>query len=135
MAKICCRNTILRALGDERSSAQKNLCCIICHPPCPYPELMFLSAPREARKRRPRIRPLSPELQSSIESRLLKERDSIIDSDPALKMLPKSLICPISVIKDICSKSTSICSVEDIRSFPCVRTNFMFAFLMQLWNV
>lgn len=44
-------------------------------------------------------------------------------------MMPKSVVCPISTITELCSWSRSIHSVEDIRSFAGVHPELYLAFL------
>ena len=83
----------------------------------------------QIKKRRPRVRPVSTEEQSTLESKLLVERDTLIANNPDLRMIPKSVICPISVIKELCYRRKSISSLEDIRSFAGVRPELHLAFL------
>ena len=55
---------------------------------------------------------------------LLSQRDALIERIPALKIFPKSVICPLSLIRELCMRSRSIKSVDDIQSFSCVRPEF-----------
>ena len=105
-----------------------NLCCDVCQPVCPYTELNIASESLGTRKRRPRMRAVSSDIQSSLETKLLVERDTLISKHPGLKMLPKSVVCPLSVIREVCSRCKSINSIEDIRSLPCIRPEFHLAF-------
>ena len=98
-----------------------NLCCDVCQPVCPYTELNIASESLRTRKRRPRMRTVSSDIRSSLETKLLVERDALISKHPGLKMLPKSVVCPLSVIREVCSRCKSINSIEDIRSLPCIR--------------
>ena len=129
--KNCRRKILLKALGsDEFSSVSKNVCCDCCHPVCPYQSLLFSSATTEGRKRRVRIRPISDDIKALLTSKLIEARDSAIESNPVLKMLPNSVVCPVTVtIKDIASRSISISSIEDVRSFPCIRPEFHETFI------
>ena len=98
-----CRHTVLQALGsDECTSLSKNLCCDVCRPVCPYIELAFsfVSMPLGAKKRQPRLHPTSADVLHYLEFKLVSERDANIENNGALRMLPKSVICPIGVIKD-----------------------------------
>ena len=106
-------------------SVANGLCCDICQPVCPYSELTISPVTLETRKHRPRTRSVPVCIQSSLETKLLVERDALIAKNPALKMLPKSVICPQSVIKEVCSRSPSI---NLMRLFPCVRPEFHLPF-------
>ena len=105
-----------------------NLCCDVCQPVCPYTELTVTSVSVEARKRTVRKRALPTDMQHFLEAKLLVERDALIARHPALKMFPKSVICPLSVVRELCSKSRSINNIDDIRSLPCIRPEFHLPF-------
>ena len=118
----CRRRILLRALGsDECSSVTRNLCCDCCQPVYPYFDLTVPSVTLETRKRRPRTGSVPVDIQTFLETKLLVERDAIIAKNPALKMLPKSVVCPLTIIRDMCARSHSINSVEDISAYPCIR--------------
>ena len=95
---------------------------------CPYTELNIASESLRTRKWRPRMRAVSSDIRSSLETKLLVERDALISKHPGLKMLPKSVVCPLSVIREVCSRCKSINSIEDIRSLPCIWPEFHLAF-------
>ena len=80
--------------------------------------------PLGAKKRQPRPHPMSADVLHYLEFKLVSERDAIIENNGALRMLPKSVICPIGVIKEVTSRSKSIECVEDMRLFPCLRPEF-----------
>lgn len=126
----CRRCNLLQALGkDECSTVSKNLCCDVCQPTCPYTDLTLPFSTLPTKKRRPRLQPVSAEDQKTLESKLLVERDTVIASNPALKMLPKSVVCPISTIKELCSRSKSINCAQDIYAFAGVRPELCTPFL------
>ena len=88
--------------------------------------------PLGAKKRRPRLHPMSADVSHYLEFKLVSECDAIIENNGALRMLPKSVICPIGVIKEVTLRSKSIECVEDMRLFPCLRPEFHTPFLMLL---
>ena len=93
----CRRHTLLQALSKNgRSTVPPNMCCNVCEAVCPYTQLVCPASTLEVKKRRKRVRSLSAEAQSSLQSMLVAERDRLINDNPALKMVPKSVVCPIS---------------------------------------
>ena len=121
----CRRRTLLKALGSSESvTVNSGLCCDVCEPVCPYKELEFSFVSVVSRKRTVRKRALPPTTQQSMEAELLAQRDALIEKNPALKIFPKSIVCPLSVIKEVCLRSRSIKSVHDFQSIPCVRQEF-----------
>ena len=105
-----------------------NMCSNVCEAVCPYTELVCLASTLEVKKHRRRVRLLSAEAQSSLQSMLVAERDRLISDNPVFKRVPKSVVCPISVIKEVAAKSASINCLEDIRAFPGVREQLQVAF-------
>ena len=75
---------------------------------------------------------LAPDIKSALETRLLIERDRLISKHPALKMFPKSVVCPLGVIKEVCGRSRAIANIEDMHSLPCIRPEFHEPFLKLL---
>ena len=120
----CRRHTVLQALGSgESTSVSKRLCCDVCESVCPYSELAFtfVSMPK---KRQLKVHPICADILQSLEAQLITERDTFIANNPPLKMLPKSVICPVSVIKEVALRSKSINCIEDMRLFSCLRPEF-----------
>jgi hypothetical protein len=115
----CFHHTILQALGsDEVSSVVKEKCCNSCNLVCPYAELSF---PSYRKKRQQRIHNVTSDMKKTLGTRLLKVVDDAVRRFPALKMLPRSLVCPASVIRLICEKSPYISSIQDLDTIPCLR--------------
>ena len=83
----------------------------------------------ESKKRRPRVHPVSSEEQGTLEHKLIVIRDTTIGNNPVLRMILKSVVCPVSVIRELCSRSKCISSLEDIRSFAGIRPEFHLALL------
>ena len=118
----CRRLAIIRALGSsELLSGERGLCCDVCAPVCPYKELAVPCGVVAARRRTVRKRALSPTTSRLMEKELISQRDALIERNPALKIFPKSVICPLSVIREICLRSRSIKSINDFQLISCVR--------------
>ena len=105
------------------------MCCNVCEVLCPYTELVFPSCTPEVKKRRPRVRSLLPENANSLQLELLGVRDRVIAENPAFRMVPKSVVCPVSVIKLVTSRSSSIKCIEDFHTIPGLRKQFHAPFL------
>ncbi len=74
---------------------------------------------------------ISEQLGKSLEEKLTQGRDKIIKNSAVLPMLPKLVVCPINVIKEVCSRSKFITCIDHIRDIPCLRPEFhTFFFLM-----
>ena len=81
-------------------------------------DLPFFS---EARKPTLRKRPLPQNTQHQMEAELLAQRDAMIERNPALAIFPKSIACPLSVIQEVCSRSSSVQCINDMQSFKGLR--------------
>ena len=98
---LCVRNencqckTLLKALGsDDCFLLSTNVCCDCCHPVCPNQSLLLSSVTTEGRKRTI-ICLISADTKALLTSRHI---DSAIERNPFLKMLPKSVVCPVTLI-------------------------------------
>ena len=117
----CHRRMLLKGLGSsEMVTTESRICCDVCEPVCPYKDLTFPRVP-EARKTTLRKRALPQNTRQMMESELLAQRDAVVEGNPALKMFPKSVFCPLNVIQDVCSKSSSVKCIHDMQSFSCLR--------------
>ncbi len=128
----CRRSTLLKGLGStEQSSVGRERCCDSCNSHCPYESLVLThgASGSKRKKQAQKLRVISTELAESLEDRLVHERDSIIESSAAMVMLPKSVVCPINVIKEVCTRSKFVSSVDDIRAIPGLRSEFHSVFL------
>lgn len=131
----CHRHALLHALSvDERSTVVPNMCCNLCTVSCPYKELEFPSLSHKT-TRKPRIRPVLPHMQSYLRTKLLEERDKFIERNKAFRMVPKSVVCPLSVITDIANRSSSIHSAQDMHTFAGLRQQLHIPFFNVLQSV
>ena len=71
------------------------------------------------------------------ESGHLAQRDAVVEGNPALKMFPNSVFCPLNVMQDVHSKSSSVKCIHDMQSFSCLRKSFihLFSLLLQAYVV
>ncbi len=132
----CRRQTLLQSLGsEEHPTTVREACCDICHPKCPYDTLAMPCTPTSIRQRPKAIRVLSQGLKRKLQQRLLQERDAVISNRLALQMLPKSVVCPVKVIEEVCTRSKYISNLKDIRSIPCLRSELHASFLNTILEV
>ena len=118
----CRRRTLLKALGSSESvTTESGICCDICEPVCPYEELDCPKLSAEPRKNTLRKRTLPTVSRQLLETELVAQREALIERNPALKMFPKSVICPITVIREVCNRSRSVKTVDDLKSIACLR--------------
>ena len=75
--------------SSEMVTTESHICCDVCEPVCPYKNLTFPRVP-EARKTTLRKRALPQNTWQMMESKLLAQRDAVVEGNPALKMFPKS---------------------------------------------
>ncbi len=121
----CQRSTLLKGLGStESSNVTTDMCCDACNPQCPLSSLVLFRVPCKRKKRPLAVRKISKALSKSLEERLTHDLDHVIENTPELLMLPKSVVCPVNVIKEVCSRSKYITTLEDIYSIPCLRPEF-----------
>ena len=129
----CHRRSILRALSsDECSTVPQDTCCNLCTRSCPYTELEYPASSLEVRKRKTRICSIPSQLQNAVREKLIAERDKFIQQDPSFRMVPKSVVCPLSAINDIASRVKTIHSVRDLQTFPGVRQQLLLPFFNAL---
>lgn len=114
---------MIRAIGGsvqrrQQQQKQQSLCCVVCNPSA------FLDGGRldivqpgrpPARKRRRVAR--RAVIESVIESRLKAERKKFMDENPALAIVGKQMVCPDSVVSQICSSAKYISVVKDMDLF------------------
>lgn len=115
----CLRSSMIKSLGG--TVPQSTLCCMVCNPLAfsDGERLSVLQAgnapPRK--KRRVAVRRMDKSLLDTVMSRLKEERTNYIKEHPALSILGAQLVCPDSVINDICSSAKFICAASDMDWF------------------
>lgn len=110
---------MLRALGG--TVQQSSLCCMVCNPTeVLESDVMRVGKPAPRKKRRVAIRKVDESVISDIKSRLQEERVKYIAEHSGLAILGVQLVCPNSVINNICSSVRFISVANDMDSF-CLR--------------
>lgn len=128
----CHRRSILRALSsDECSTVPQDTCCNLCTHSCPYTELEYPASSLEVRKRKTRICSIPSQLQNAVREKLIAERDKFIQQHPSFRMVPKSVVCPLSVINDIAFLgSKQFILSETYRHFLAFANSYYYLFSM-----
>lgn len=117
----CLRGSMMRALGG--SAGQNPLCCAVCNPTA------FLDGGRldilrigkvVRKKRRVAVRKIDDALTSVIKVKLKEERLKYMAEHPSLGILGKQLVCPDSLITNVCSGAKFISVPGDMDLF-CLR--------------
>lgn len=120
----CRRSVLLRGLGSsEESRVDPQKCCYVCHSSCLYPRVNFPKPVRSTRKRHINVREISADLRDELHSRLVKERNAIVDEHPSFPMIGSNFLCPDSVLDELCARASYVSSVDDL-DILCLRPQF-----------
>ena len=115
----CRRRTLLHNMGScESVIGDHVLCCDVCSSGIvPYCRLRFLmKRPHVGRVRKRRCgQKLTPQQYNELLSRLTKERDIICCSSAGFSYLGPDVLCPHSVINQLCKIAQSVHTIDDIK--------------------
>ena len=124
----CRRQHLLRSLRDAECLQQdRSKCCCLCTPKIvPYPKLalMIKRVSRKHKQAEPPKEALSKDETNELTERLIKTRDSVVESSTGLKMLGSQVVCNSVVIGEICQKALCIRSIQDMSKVPNLRPQF-----------
>ena len=120
----CLRGILLKGLESSCVVRQNTACCsVCCGGKVPYPKLDLLTpGPRQYRKSSPAVREISVDLKKKLELELKEERNSVMAERPHMRLLGPQYMCCDAVIRDICSRASSITCVDDLNSITLLRT-------------
>ena len=129
----------MRGLGSSEAITEGGgLCCDVCSSSLKLkpPSVVDLLQPMKmTRKRTVNSRKLSDDLIKDLRERLLVERQVIVSEEPGYKMLGVDLVCPVSIIEEICDRATELKSIENLKSMHGVRPEFYSRFLRVVTDV
>ena len=112
----CRRRVLLHGMGgDFVSKNGAEMCCDICTPTAIESSLDILQpGPLSRAPPRKQIRHISDELRKDLKSRLLNERELIMDEYPGLQIFGKDFIFPDSTISLLCKEAEYIQTISDL---------------------
>ena len=69
------------------------------------------------------MRDVEEDLSKELRSRLVEERDAILNENPMYRMIGVNFLCPDSVLDQLCERASHITSVDHLDIF-CLRSDF-----------
>lgn len=116
----CLRTTMVRAIGGEVQERPLN-CCMVCNPAA-FTDGGRLDVVRgvksvQSRRRRRAVRRVGERVTERLKTELLDERKKYIAENPSLGMIGAQLVCPDSVVSEICSNVRFISVISDLDAF------------------
>ena len=120
---------LLRGIGSSEELCQNEMCFDVCVPVVPYPNLDILKPGKTQRhKRRTVVHEIGEVISERLKTRLLEEREKIMDENPSYRMVGHNFVCPDAVIAELCKQAKYITSVDDLNIF-CLRPQLRSRFL------
>lgn len=120
----CRRKILLKGLNSEEVLPRICHCCDACgHKPTE--DLKFIQPIRS--KRVPKVKPVrkvSDQTIDVLKSRLLVERQHMIDGSGQVKALGGAYVCPMSCVVEVCKRVDYIKELDDIINISGLRTQF-----------
>ena len=108
----CRRLALLRGIGSSEELCRNEICCDVCVPVVPYPNLE--PGKTQRRQRCTMVRKIGEVISERLKTRLLEERERIMDENPSYRMVSHNFVCPDAVIAELCKQ------VDDLDIF-CLR--------------
>lgn len=118
---------MLDGVGGKNIGSTSPVCCdVCCCDSVPYSTLDILKPGYIPRKRKspPTVRTVDSHVKDTLRERLVKERAKIVRDNPGYAMLGPSFVFSDAVIKQLCTKSEFITSIDFLDDVKGIRLEY-----------